>query len=132
MLQIIKSENGNLELSIPNQEDRQELKGLYYHSDGSTNDLSTYDSLFEKFSCNGSYTVIGSELIPVGLTSDPYIVVDTLDCNDNGTYTVYGGMYHYPQYQTSSVVERLIQGETVTLVCFDKCPTKGRIYKPFN
>lgn len=72
MLKIKQNEYGNLELSIPEESDRQEIADEL--EDENYGELRLWDELVEPFYCNGRYYPIRPENIGA-LTDDPYILV---------------------------------------------------------
>jgi hypothetical protein len=120
VLNIEKLPNGNLSLSIPNQEDRQEIADQLQRG---LRESEIWPDLLEPYSCNGSYTPVSPEVYSVGLTSDPYILVEDLTIEDDGSATVAGGHWHYPFYMIKSVIEQLRDGETVELVLWHTAET---------
>lgn len=114
MLTITQQTNGNLALSIDNESDRAELKDELQ----TKSELQVYADLLEQFQANGSYTNLSSDVFSFGLTSDPYILVEECTFEDDGSVTVYGGMWNYPDYMINSVIEKLVAGETVILTQF--------------
>lgn len=112
MLEIKENQQSNLELTIPESRDRLEiLDKLLRHSHA-----SVWADLLEPYCCNGSYTSIDPEIWGVGLTTDPYILVQEACLSDDGEYLeVTGSLWHYPDHALSDVVERLVVGEVVIL-----------------
>lgn len=103
-------DNGNLELFLPEErrgyiEDRMERHG----------EITVWYDMFESYWANGSFQPVNPESHMVGLTSDPYIVVEEATTEGNGDLTVHGSMWHYPRYMLESVVEKLLDGERVEL-----------------
>lgn len=112
MLDIKENQHGNLELTIPESRDRIEvLDKLLRHSHA-----TVWADLLEPYSCNGSYTPVDPEVWFVGLTTDPYILVaEACPSEEGDQLEVNGGLWCYPDYMLSDVVERLVVGETVVL-----------------
>lgn len=114
MLDIKENEHGNLELTIPESRDRIEVLDQLLHNGRSY--ATAWSDLMEPHTCNGSYTSIDPEIWSVGLTTDPYILVQEACLSDDGEHLeVNGTLWHYPDHLLSDVVERLIVGEVVLL-----------------
>jgi len=103
MLDITKTDTGLL-LEVKRKKDRKEL--LKEYKDPDKAEYYIWSELLEPYSCNGSYHPISAEDI-VALTSDPYLLADTIDIDDDGTVTPIGDIYHFPYYMTHSVIEEL-------------------------
>ena len=108
-LQIEKLDAG-IKLSL-SKENRDELKE-YLLAD-SVNEFSWeteyelwYD-LFEPYSTNGSYTPVSPEDVGAALTSDPYLIADCVDIEDDGTLNIIGDIYYCPDYQVLSLLTQL-------------------------
>lgn len=124
MLEITKDESGNLVLSVPHPEDQADLKEQL-ESDRSN--ASVWADLFEPYFTNGSYEPISPEVYQLGLTSDPYIIAEELNLEDDGTVTHFGGLWHCPDYMVIDPIAELAEGETVILREFYN--TKGTYEK---
>jgi len=112
MLEIKQNEYGNLELSIPDESDRQEIAGEL--EDENCGELRLWHELIEPFIGNGQYYHI--EPVDIGaLTDDPYLLTDDLEYEDCGVVSANGKVWHYPDYAIKSVVEELARGEKVVL-----------------
>lgn len=115
-------DNGNLELYLPENE-REETKDRLERF----GELDTWNRLFEPYYTNGIFEPIDPDHYFVGLTSDPYIIIEDAALEDNGDLTVYGSMWHYPNYMLESVVEKLLEGEKVQLQ--KHCEFNGELLK---
>lgn len=111
MLEVEKVENG-LKLSIPKSlESRKELmRELKEHGE-----IDTWYELWEPFQTNGMYYPIDPNFTWVGLTSDPYIITDDLEIDDDGEQTIKGDIYYCPNYAVISVIEELVRHGQYTL-----------------
>lgn len=115
MLNIDKTENGNLCLFVPSESDRQELKE---HIESDNPEWQAWYELLEPYSCNGAYSPVDPECHFIGLTSDPYILAEESCIEDNGNLTVHGGLWHYNDYMLNSIIEKLAAGEKVYMTRF--------------
>lgn len=110
MLNITVLENGNLSLSIPDAEDREELRDRL--------ETESYwyvmAELFEDYSCNGSYTHFDSSAGNpfVGLTSAPCIA-EVMDTDDDGKHTIEGNFWYFNDYAFVMETEELAAGREV-------------------
>lgn len=107
-------DNGNLKLFLPENE-REEIK----ETKDKHGEHVAWTDMFEPYFINGSFTPIDPESHFIGLTSDPYIIGEDVTIEDNGDLTVYGKVWHYPNYMIDSVVDELIKGNTVELTLVD-------------
>lgn len=121
MLKIEQVKDGLL-LSIPKQSDREELYDEYIQ-DKLEKDI--WYELFEPYSCNGSYTPVDPEQVYVGLTSDPYIIAESATPENNGDITVYGKIYHCPNYMVISIIDKLINDGEYTLSVINDTGKEG-------
>ena len=109
-------ENGNLALSLPDADDREEVQDMI-------NDHRSYwyimHELFEQYSTNGSYTHFdASEANPyVGMTDAPCIA-EAMDVLDDGSQEIVGKFWFFAPYATQMESELLAAGETVVYTYF--------------
>lgn len=104
MLDITETEYGLL-LEIRSAEDRADLRER--HED-KLFERVIWGELFEPYFTNGSYTPVTPEDIGA-LTSDPYLIADYVDIEDDGTVVPRGDIYHCPDYAVICVIEELIE-----------------------
>ena len=110
MLEVKEVENGLL-LSIPDLEDRQELAERL----NKIGEIDTWWELFEPFQANGRFYPVNPDCTFVGLTSDPYLITNDLDIDDDGSQEVKGDLYYCPEYAVISVIEQLVNHGQYTL-----------------
>lgn len=115
--------NGNLKIWMPDEAERD----YYARAFEDRTEDSIWADLWEEYSCNGSFTPIDPEIWFVGLTSDPYIIAAEVSNCNNGDLIGFGGHWHYPDYQLRSVVEKLLQGEEVTLTLWKTTDRFGEL-----
>jgi len=111
---------GNLVIRLP-EDMRQEVASDLERRDEST----VWADIFESYRCNGSFTPVSPESHYFGLTDDPYMVADDATLEDDGSLTVYGGLYHFPAYQVRSAIQDLIDCGEVTLPRWHTAPASG-------
>lgn len=111
MLHIELLENGNLSLTVPSTEDRDELQHDINEQRGYWNIMS---ELFEDYACNGSYTHFdSSQANPfVGMTEAPCIA-ESMDISDDGDKIIGGKYWYFANYVFEVEAELLAKGETV-------------------
>ena len=106
--------NGNLKISA----DNENRAWMDDYPEG-TDDSVILDEGFEHYWATGSFYPFNPESANpfIGLTSAPCIA-ESMDIDDNGKRTVVGRLWWFPQYQTTSVIDELVEvGEVVfTLV----------------
>lgn len=109
-------ENGNLALSLPDADDREEVQDMIDDHRGYWYIMS---ELFEQYSTNGEFTHFdASEANPfVGLTSAPCIA-ESMDVLDDGTMEIVGRFWFFSKYVTEMETELLAAGETVEYTYF--------------
>jgi len=109
-------ENGNLALSLPDADEREELQDMIDDHRGYWNIMSY---LFEDYSTNGSFTHFdaGQANPYVGLTSAPCIA-EAMDILDDGTNVIEGRFWFFANYNTELETELLAAGETVEYTYF--------------
>jgi len=107
-----KLPNGNLELFLADQEEREELQDLIF--EGKRGYWSLMADLFEPHSCNGEYTSFdpanGNPF--VGLTDAPCIA-ESMDILDDGTQKIDGNFWYFDGYVTDLETELLANGDKV-------------------
>jgi len=109
-------ENGNLALSLPDADDREEVQDMISDHRGY---WYIMNELFEQYSTNGSFTHFdASEANPfVGLTSAPCIA-EAMDVLDDGSQKIEGRFWFFSKYVTEMETELLAAGETVEYTYF--------------
>lgn len=126
MLTITQVKNGLL-LEVKNKQDREDLKAYYYNGEDLwPNERNIWFDLLEPYSSNGQYYPVDPKNPDtfVGLTSDPYIISEFEDIEDNGKTVLSGKLWHCNNYCFDSVVEKLIEDGNYTLQEVVKCYNK--------
>lgn len=121
----IEAIGNTLKLSVPEAVNRYAI----FLTLKERGELSVWAELLEPYFINGSYYRISPESHIVGLTSDPYLLAEEAEIQDNGDLIVYGKLYHYPDYMVKSVCERLALGNPVFLAMFHDAGEKGELLK---
>lgn len=111
-LEIKKLENGDLELSIPEKEHREELQEFI--DDSKSSYWHIMADLFEDYACNGEFVHFdASQGNPyVGLTDCPCIA-ESMDVTDDGQNVIEGEFWFFADYVTQMETELLAAGEKV-------------------
>ena len=109
---IVELENGDLELSIANDADREELQELLDNDNFGY--WSIMSELLEEYSTNGGYSHFdGGNGNPfVGLTSAPCIA-ESMDVLDDGENAIVGRFWYFGDYATHNEIGMLLKGERV-------------------
>jgi hypothetical protein len=107
-------DNGDLELSLENDDIETVLDKIHYDEVGVLSELT------ENYWTNGSYHVFdgGAGKPFVGLTSAPCIA-ESMSYDDNGEPEVEGRLWWFPQYETTNLLTELVEKGKVV---FTKAP----------
>lgn len=112
--------NGSLRITLENQEDRDEAQSMLDRATDTDSDSGFLADLLEDWTANGHLYPVAPEWIGA-LTSAP-IITDDLTYSDDGTPTVNGRIWWFPDYQVKSFAENLIRDGSVS---FDAAPQDG-------
>lgn len=117
-MEITVLENGNLQLQISDQEERQE----FALNNVNRGEASAICDALEPYSCNGSYTwfCAGDGNPFVGLSNAPCIA-ERLDVDDNGECTVDGDFWFLDDYMVRDYMAELGNGLAVIFTKADRC-----------
>ena len=111
-----KTESGDLAIILSDTEEREELARIYQDRGF----YAAWAELFEYYNCNGGFTPINPESHYIGLTSDPYIIGESVDITDSGDIAVHGGVWHCRNYACREIIQELIDtGESSLNHAFD-------------
>jgi hypothetical protein len=81
-------------------------------------DIYLWHDLLEPYDFNGGPNPVSPETHFFGLTSDPYLLAEEAALEDDGNLTVYGRLWHDPNYMLRSIPIELAKGEKVILKCW--------------
>lgn len=122
MLTVTELDNGDLEIAIDDTASDEDIQELQERS-AIVADAELLSEFTEHYWTNGSYRPFdaGDANPSVGLTDAPCIA-ESIDYEDDGTATVVGKLWWFPNYQVESPVETLINKRRVV---FTLAPIAG-------
>jgi hypothetical protein len=112
-MKIDKAPNGNLVI-VAQKEDIEELKAIKDLC--GDNDIQFMDEMLESNGWAGNSVLMRIDPEDVGALTDAPIVTDDRTIEDNGSVTVNGNVWWFPNYMVENFAETLIREGSVTFV----------------